>query len=170
MIKANDLVGRAVLTLSDAARVGRVDGVLFDTELHHVLGFRVKTGRFSAMEAVARADVTGVGRDALTVASAADVNQLERVASLASSKALTDVVGTKVVSEGGDAVGTVATVELDDEARAVTGFVLSAAWWDNVRGHGPPVISAQRVVRLGDGGIMIVPNAVADSLRPLKTS
>lgn len=45
-----------------------------------------------------------VGRDAVTVASAADVNQLDRVVSLAPTTALTDVVGTKVASAGGDAV------------------------------------------------------------------
>lgn len=165
MISASNLVGRAVLTLSDAARVGQVDEVLFDAELRHVIGFRVKAGRFSKMEAVARADVTSVGRDAVTVGDASDVNQEFRLPSLAASKTLTDAMGTKVVSEGGDVVGTLAAMELDDDARAVTGFVLSAPWWDHIRHH-DPVISAQRVVRLGDGGIMIVPNAVADSLRP----
>lgn len=165
MIKARDLIGRAVRTLSDAARFGEVDAVLFDAGLHRVVGFRVKTGRLGKGQAVARADVTSISRDAVTVTDAAAVDHEFRLAALASSKTLTDAMGTEVMSEGGDVLGTLAALELDDEARAVTGFVLSAPWWDHVRHH-DAVISSQRLVRSGDGGIMLVPTAMADRCPP----
>ena len=73
--------------------------------------------------------------------------------------------GTKVVTEGGHLVGTIDEIELDDQARAVTAYTLSAPLWDRLR-HREPRIEAQQVLRLGEGGLMIVPNAVAESLRP----
>lgn len=165
MVRASTLKGLAVLTLSDAARVGRVDEVLFDPEMRHVLGFRVGTGRFKPTEAVARADVAAVGREAVTVSDPAAVNQEGRLAALAQAQTLGQATRTKVVSEGGDLLGSIADVELDDEARVVTGYVLAGSVWERLRRQ-VPIISAQRVVRLGSDGIMVVPQDVAENLRP----
>lgn len=165
MLRASPLKGLAVLTLSDAARVGQVDDVLFDTEMRHVLGFRVGTGRVKPTEAIARADVAAVGREAVTVADPATLNQEARLPALAQVQALGQATDTKVVSEGGDLLGKIADVELDDDVRVVTGYVLASPVWDRLRRQ-EPIISAQRIVRLGSDGIMVVPQEVAESLRP----
>lgn len=165
MIRASTLKGLAVVTLSDATKVGQVDEVLFDTEMRHVLGFRVSAGRFQPTEAVARADVAAVGREAVTIPNATAVNQEARLPALAQAQTLGQATNTKVVSEGGDLLGTIADIELDDDGRVVTGYVLAGSVWARVR-HQEPVISAQRIVRLGGDGIMIVPQDVAESLRP----
>jgi len=165
MIRASGLVGLAVVTLSDATKVGQVADVLVDPELGHVLGFRLGAGPFQPADAVARAEVAAVGRDAVTILDAAAVNQESRLPALAPATTLGQATGTKVVSEGGDFVGTIADVELDEDARAVTGFVLAGKVWERLR-HQQPVISAQRQVRLGGDGIMVVPRDVAERLRP----
>lgn len=165
MIRASTIKGLAVLTLSDATKVGQVDDVLFDTEMRHVLGFRVGTGRFKPAEAIARADVAAVGREAVTVAEPAAVNQEASLPALAQVQALGQATNTKVVSDGGDLLGTIADVELDDDVRVVTGYVLAGSVWERLRRQ-EPIISAQRIVRLGSDGIMVVPQDVADSLRP----
>src|SRR5919201_1923311 len=87
-VKASDLKGRAVVTLSDAIKVGRVDDVLFDAEYRQVLGFRLKQRRFSRSEAVSRDNVTGVGRDAVTVRSPDAINVEDRLADLAGAASL----------------------------------------------------------------------------------
>lgn len=46
-MKASDLKGRAVVTLTDAAKVGTIDDILFDAEYRAVLGFRVKRARLA---------------------------------------------------------------------------------------------------------------------------
>lgn len=163
-MKASDLKGRAVVTLSDAAKVGQVDDVLFDAEYRKVLGFRVKQGGLLARsEAVSRESVAGVGADALTVTSPEAINAEERFAGFVGAATLGQVKGTKVVTEGGDLLGSVDELELDDEARAVTAYTLAAPLLDRLR-HNQPRIPAQDVLRLGEGGIMIVPNATGESL------
>ena len=159
---ASDIEGIAVVTLSDAAKVGTVDDVLFDAQYRRVLGFRVKKGLIGK-EAVPRASVQSVGVDALTIAGPESMNAETRFADLAGATSLKQITDTKVVSEGGDYVGTIRGVELDDAAQNVVAYTLSAPLLDRIR-HREPQIRADAVLRVGSAGIMTVPNAVAASL------
>jgi len=162
-MKVSDLKGRAVVTLSDAAKVGQVDDVLFDATYRRVLGFRVKRGAFGHADALPRESVTAVGADALTVASPDAINDEHRFADLAGAASLGQVHGTKVVTEGGTLVGTIAEVDIDDTVEHVTAYTLSAPFLDKVR-HRVPVLQAADVLRLGEGGLMIVSDAVGQVL------
>ncbi len=162
-MKASDLKGRAVVTLSDAAKVGHVDDVLFDATYRQVLGFRVKRGTFGHADALPRDRVTAVGADALTVDSPDALNVEERFAALSGAASLEQVHGTKVVTEGGALVGTIAAVEVDDAVQHVVAYTLSAPLLDTLR-HRAPALQAAEVLRLGEGGIMIVPDAVGQAL------
>ncbi len=166
-LKASELRGRAVLTLSEAAKVGHVDDVLFDAAFRTVLGFRVKKGALSQTEAVMRANVSAVGRDALTISGPDAINMEERLAELAGASALADAQRTKVVTEGGELLGTISDIELDTEAQTVTAYVLNASLWQRISHH-EPAFGAEQVVKLGEDGIMIVTNSVANSLHPAK--
>jgi sporulation protein YlmC with PRC-barrel domain len=165
IVKATDLKGRAVVTLSDAIKVGRVDDVLLDAAYREVLGFRIKAGTFSRLEAVSRANVTGVGHAALTVRSPDVINVEDRLSALAGAVPLSRARGTKVVTEGGELLGTISEIELDDEARTVTAYRLAPRLWNRLRRR-EPRIEARQVLRLGEGGLMIVPNSVAERIRP----
>jgi uncharacterized protein YrrD len=164
MVKASDLKGLAVVTLSNAIKVGRVTDVLFDAAYREVLGFRIKAGTFSRLEAVSRANVTGVGHAAVTVRSPDVINVEDRLRELAGAVPLSRARGTKVVTEGGELLGTIGEFELDDEARAVTAYRLAARLQDRLRRR-ELRIEARQVLRLGEGGLMIVPNAVAERVR-----
>lgn len=159
---ANDLQGMAIVTLSDAAKVGSVDDVLFDAQYRRVLGFRVKKGLLGK-EAVPRTAVQSVGADALTVSAPDALNSEDRFQELAGATSLKDITDTKVVSEGGDYVGTIRGVELDQQAEYVVAYTLSAPLLDRLR-HREPQIRADTVLRVGTGGIMTVPNEVATRL------
>lgn len=167
-MKASELKGRAVVTLSDAAKVGHVDDVFFDAEYRRVVGFRLKRGVFAQAEALARDGVTAIGPDALTVPSPEVINDQGRFAGMVGAATLDEMQGTKVVSEGGTLVGTIDDVEVDEDVRTVTAYVLSVGLWDRLR-HGGHTIGAHEMLRLGEGGIMIVPNAVAESVQRAKT-
>lgn len=159
-MKASDLKGRAVVTLSNAAKVGTVDDVYFDAQYRTVLGFRIKKGAFSHREAVIRANVSSIGADALTVASPDVINNEDRFAELAGAATLGKVDGTKVVTESGHLLGVVKELELDDDIRSVLTYTLDASLIDRLR-HREPQISGQQVLRIGEGGIMIVANSAA---------
>ena len=164
-VKASELKGRAVLVLSQAAKVGQIDDILFDAPYRRVLGFRVKRGGlFGPREALSREHVSTIGPDALTVEQPDAVNEEQRIVELAGAASLGQIKGTKVVTAGGELVGTIEDVLLDDEGREVTAYTLSTSLWDRLT-HGNPELSARQVLRLGEGGIMIVPNEVAERLK-----
>lgn len=113
-----------------------------------------------------RENVTAVGADAVTVTSPDAINVEDRLGSLTGAPSYSQAKSkARVVTEGGTLLGTIDEIELDDEAHAVTEYILSAPLWDRLR-HNEPRIPAQQVLRMGEGGIMIVPNSVAENLKP----
>lgn len=161
-MRADELKGRAVVTLADATRIGRIDDVLFDASYHDVLGFRVKAGAFRRAEALPRASVRAVGADAITVTDHAAINSPDRFEELDGAQTLSGIEHTKVVTEGGALLGSIVSVELDDNAEHVLGYTLDAPLLDRVRGRAP-WIRAEDVSRISD--LMIVPEAVAEQLQ-----
>jgi uncharacterized protein YrrD len=158
-VNAAHLKGRAIVTLSDAAKIGAVDDILFDSEYRQVLGFTLRHGPFGASDAVTRDRVSTVGQDALTVTGPDAVNTLDRLTTLTGASSLSQAQQTQVVTESGTLLGTISQVELDDEARTVVGYVLSTSLWKRMR-HNAPRIAVQDVLRFGAAGIMIVADRV----------
>jgi uncharacterized protein YrrD len=165
-MQASELKGRAVVVLSTAEKVGQVDDVLFDAQFRQILGLRIKKdGLFGKTEALPRESVSSIGADAVTVPSPDVINDQERFAQLVGAATLNQVEGTKVVTEGGELLGTIAHLEIDDDARKVTAYVLASSLRERVMRHEETFVKADEVMRLGEGGIMVVPNAVATRLQ-----
>jgi uncharacterized protein YrrD len=165
-MQANELKGRGVLALSNAEKVGQVDDVLFDAQFRQVLGFRVKRGGlFGKAQALLRDSVTSIGAAALTVQSPDVINDEERFADLADASTLSQVERTQVVTESGELLGTIAHLEIDDDARKVTAYTLASSLMDRVMRHDTESVKADEVIRLGEGGVMVVPNAVGARLQ-----
>ena len=165
-MRADELKGRGVLAVASAEKIGQVEDVLFDAQFRQVLGFRVKRGGlFGKAQALLRDSVTSVGAVALAVPSADVVNDEERFAELAQASTLSQVQKTQVVTEGGDALGTIAHLEIDDDARRVTAYALASSFKDRVMRHDAESIQADEVMQLGAGGIMVVSNAVGVRLK-----
>jgi uncharacterized protein YrrD len=165
-MRADELSGRGVLALSTAEKIGQVDDVLFDAQFRQVLGFRVKRGgMFGKAQALLRDSVTSVGADALTVQSPDVINDEERFDELTHTSTLSQVERTQVVTESGGLLGTIAHLEIDDDARKVTAYSLSSSLKDRVMRHDVQSIKADEVIRLGEGGIMVVSNTVGERLQ-----
>ena len=165
-MRADELKGRGVLDLSKAEKIGQVEDVLFDAQFRQVLGFRVKRGGlFGKAQALLRDSVTSIGAAALTVQSPDAINDEERFADLAHASTLSQVERTQVVTDTGDVLGTIVHLEIDDDARKVTAYVLSSSLRDRLMRHATESVKADEVLRLGEGGVMVVPNAVAVRLQ-----
>lgn len=155
-MNAKDLLGLAVITLSNAHKVGTVDEVLFDPEYRQVLAFRVKEGGLLRHdEAVPRGEVTAIGNDAITVSGPSSINRVDRYPALADARTLKDLLGMKVVSEQGTVLGTVGHAQLDAQARMVERYVLDTSLLERPRREEHAILPDQ-VVRLGQDNIMIV--------------
>jgi len=160
-MKASELKGRAVVTLSDAAKVGYIDDILFDADLRRVLGFRIKRSTFGKVEGVTRGNVAAIGVDAVTLPSPEVINDELRFTELHGASSLERAHGTKVVTEGGRLLGTIGDLTLNDDAESVVSYTLAVPLLERLR-HREPTFKAEQVLRLGEGGIMIVTEMVAE--------
>lgn len=155
-MNAKDLLGLAVVTLSNAHKVGNVDEVLFDAQFRQVLAFRVKQGGLLRHdEAVPRGEVTSIGADAVTISGPSAVNRVDRFPALHQARTLGDLLGMKVLTERGTVLGTVGHVQLDAQARLVERYLLDTSLLDRLR-HEEHAILPDQVARLGQDNIMIV--------------
>ena len=109
--------------------------------------------------------MTSIGFGALTVPSPDVINDQERFAELAGAATLNQVEQAKVVTEGGELLGTIAHLEIDDDARKVTGYALASTLLQRVMRREDALVRADEVIRLGEVWIMVVPNAVMTRLQ-----
>ncbi len=163
MLKASEVKGRAVVALSDGATLGHVDDVLFDATYRRVLGVRVKTGVWGHGTIVPRAAVVTMRPEAVTVPGPDTFTTDDRGEEVTAAVTLGQARGMKVVSEGGARIGTVTDIEMDDQAHFVTGYRLSVPGRHHL-GHQERLMGAGQVLRLGEGGVLIVPDAVGQAL------
>jgi uncharacterized protein YrrD len=154
-MRARSLMGRAVVAISDAGKVGSVDDVLLDATARAVVAFNVKGRALSRGAALPRDEVAAVGPDAIMVPAPTALNEFKRLPALDGALRLRKLRGTRVVTEGGELRGTVSDLEIDGEARRVLSYVLRGSMTQRL-GHSEPTIPAWQVTHRRDGGLMVV--------------
>ena len=152
--RARTLIGRAVVTISDAGKVGTVDDVLLDPAGREVIGFRVKRARFSHGTAVVREHVTAMGPEAIMVPDPTVLNDIKRLPALADAIPLGELRGSRAVTEGGELLGKVSDLEVDAQARHVVAYVLHGSLKQRLRHH-EPTIPVWQVTHRGNFGLMV---------------
>jgi uncharacterized protein YrrD len=161
--RARDLVGRDVLTISDAGKVGAVDDVLLDVTGREVVAFSVKGRRFGHAAALVRDQVAAVGPDAIMVEAPTALNDFKRLPALADAIRFDKLRGTRVVTQGGELLGTVWDMEVDGAAHHVIAFLLRGSVMQRLRHHEPAIPVAQ-VTHHGERGIMVVADDAASAV------
>ena len=126
MIRATELGGRAVVDMDAAEKVGKVEKVILDPDARRIAGFQVAHGG-SLLGSPTRltlpaSSVHAIGPDAITVHGSVVMSDLSRLESL---PRVSDVLGRKVVSEGGRLLGKVDDVLIDGETGGIIGYALS---------------------------------------------
>lgn len=117
-MKGDKIKGRAVVSITDAAKLGRVDDVLVDTEERRVAALHVKA---RGEEAVIPFDqVCSVGSDAVTVPSPDVVQRASTPSEADSLVSMDDLSKLKVVDEAGTFLGTVSDVVVDRDDGQIT--------------------------------------------------
>ena len=158
-MKGREVVKRAVVSLSEAAEIGKIDNVVFDREAR-MAALLIKKRDHGRQEMVTTAigNVRALGRDAITIEESAAVEGSEKVEELHGWPNLRQLVGCRVITEGGSYLGTVRDVLLDPDARRITDFELKGrGLLGRIRGD---TIPATGRMRFG-ATLVIVPNAVA---------
>ena len=128
MFRARDLHRRAVVDVEEGTKVGQIDDLLLDPDGQHVAGYIVQHGSTllgqGARVLVPAAAVHAVGPDAMTVRR---VDAAEAAEDTTALPRLSDLVGHKIVSEGGRLLGVVEDVLLDDDGMRILGYAMESA-------------------------------------------
>ena len=117
---ANELMSFPVISTREGREVGRVKDVVFDPGKHELLGMMVSTGASDADPTMflPRTAIHSIGDHAVTVESE---EKLTNASSYARVREVLDsgihLKGSPVLTEGGDAIGKVDRILVDDEGR-----------------------------------------------------
>lgn len=152
------LRNRPVVSVVDAERLGFIDTALIDLHNQSLTGFRVRTGGvFTHHRAILLQDVKSLGKDAVTVEDGRRLGDEGKMQQLKTSVPLTDVTGSRVMSEEGKIIGTVDDIDVDMETGRIENYVLSGNLLDRLR-HDKHMIPSSAVKSIGEKIIVVTEN------------
>ncbi|MBV9230030.1 MAG: PRC-barrel domain-containing protein [Chloroflexi bacterium] len=164
MRKWSDLQGLAAVTIDTGTKVGTIDDFYFDPQTNAVYALLIKTGLF-ARRALKSDAINAIGLDAVTFANENALikensdSQLEKMLSGHS------LLAYRVLSEGGNVIGTVGNVLLDTTKPTelhIAAFELAGGLRAHISGH-YPTFEAKQVTRYGQD-VIVISDAVAQTL------
>lgn len=152
--------GLPVVSIADGQRLGSVTEVYMDPDGRAITAFVVGQGGslLTASDDSARVldagNVRAIGPDAMMVG---DSSALEIPSGEESRFRLDDLLKRKVVSESGEYVGQVASVEFDERGMRITGIEVSPGFFKSNR-----TLASDHVINIGEE-LVIVSDAVCAS-------
>ena len=125
MIKGSQLVGRAVIDMEAAERLGKIKEIIVQHDGERVAGFVVVHGETLVGTAGKRrmipaSAVHSIGPDAMTVRGSA----MQEVAELDNLPRMSDIIGHKMVTRSGRLLGVIDDVLINRADGTIIGFVV----------------------------------------------
>jgi uncharacterized protein YrrD len=161
-MNSKQIRGLSVINIADGTQVGTVDQVFLDLAAKQVVGFSITNGvgpfggaRDNA-PTVAASGVHSLGPDALTLDDVTAAHAAWVGAAYGPLAPLDDVVGRKVVTEGGTNLGDVVSLGFDEQTFAITEVEVSPGFL-KTNTH----IPLDSLVRIGQDVLVVADLAVA---------
>lgn len=125
MIKGSQLVGRAVIDMEAAERLGKIKEIIVQRDGERVAGFVVVHGETLVGTAGKRrmipaSAVHSIGPDAMTVRGSA----MQELAELDNLPRMSDIIGHKMVTQSGRLLGVIDDVLINRGDGTIVGFVV----------------------------------------------
>jgi uncharacterized protein YrrD len=126
MIKGSQLVGRAVIDMEAAQRLGRIKEIIVQNNGERVAGFVVVHGETivgtgGTRRTIPASALHSIGPDAITVRGSA---LKERVSDLDGLPRMSDVIGHKMVTRSGRLLGAIDDMLIDGADGTIIGYVV----------------------------------------------
>jgi uncharacterized protein YrrD len=126
MIKGTQLVGRAVIDMEAAERLGRIKEIIVQHDGERVAGFVVVHGETivgtgGTRRMIPASAVYSIGPDAMTVRGTA---MTERLAELDNLPRMSDIIGHKMVTRSGRLLGVIDDMLVNGADGTIVGFVV----------------------------------------------
>ena len=142
MIKASQLVGRAVIDMEAAERLGRIREIIVQRDGERVAGFIVVHGETlvgtgGTRRMVPASAVYSIGPDAITVRGSAI---RERSPDLSTLPRMSDIIGRKMLTRSGRLLGLIDDMLINGADGTIVGFVVG----EGVRNKLESIFNPQR--------------------------
>ena len=142
MIKGSQLVGRAVIDMEAAERLGKIKEIIVQQDGERVAGFVVVHGETivgtgGSRRMIPASALHAIGPDAITVRGS---GAKERLAQLENLPRMSDVVGHKMITRSGRLLGVIDDMLIDGADGTIVGFVVG----EGVRGKIESFFNPQR--------------------------
>lgn len=126
MIKGSQLLGRAVIDMEAAERLGRIKEILVQHDGERVAGFVVVHGETivgtgGTRRMIPASALHSIGPDAITVRGS---GMKERVAQLDTLPRMSDIIGHKMVTRSGRLLGLIGDMLINGADGTIVGFVV----------------------------------------------
>ena len=157
--------GLSVINMADGTQVGTIDQVFLDRAAKQVVGFSITNGvgpfggaRDNA-PTVATSAVHSLGPDALTLDDVTAAHAAWVGGAYGALESVDDVVGRRVVTDGGTTVGDVVSLGFDERTFAITELEVSPGFF-KTNTH----IPLDQLIRIGQDVLVVadVPAAVGE--------
>ena len=142
-MRFSEAAGRQVVSTSTADTVGRVDDFVVDPRRRAVVALSLK--KTNGGDTLLWTDIAGFGTDAVTISNADKIVDAAP-AIIALSGKEHRLVGKRVLTAGGDDIGTVDDVEFDADTGAITSLLQSSG-----------DVSGARLVGVGSYAVVVRP-------------
>ena len=163
--KWSELRGIALVTIETGKKEGTLDDLYFDPQTTGVRALRIKTGLFGH-RALLVSSINAIGTDAITFAKEDMLIDEKDDALLSNMPFGSTLLSYKILTEGGNVVGTVSDfiLEVSNPSQLhIVSYELPGNLFGRLGGHRPSFMATQ-VIRYGRD-VMVIPDAVAESLK-----
>jgi uncharacterized protein YrrD len=125
MIKGSQLVGRAVIDMEAAERLGKIKEIIVQRDGERVAGFVVvhgetMVGTGGKRRMIAASAVHSIGPDAMTVRGSA----MQELAELDNLPRMSDIIGHKMITQSGRLLGVIGDMLINHADGTIIGFVV----------------------------------------------
>jgi uncharacterized protein YrrD len=161
----SDIKGLAVVAIDTGVKAGSLEDFYFDPQHNSVYALLIKTSLFGH-RALPTSVINAIGVNAVTFASAEQLIKENSDEIIAKMPLGSTILSYRVLSEGGEVIGTIGNIILDistPTALKVVSFELAAGIRARISGHYPS-FDANQVGRYG-GDVIVIPDAIAATLR-----
>lgn len=122
-MKLSALEGKPVISARSAQKVGTVDDALADSSQWKIVALKIKPLKRGPDRIVSAEHVRAIGRDAVIIDSQDSLLTPEMASGMANLKSLSSLMHCRVITEGGEVLGTVYDLDLDPTSRQLTGIL-----------------------------------------------
>jgi len=163
-MKATELRGMPVVSIAGAENLGDVQDLVLNPDAQHVVAVRIRLLPEGIVKTVSAIDAR-VGHDAVTIMDSKSVTE-EELTEVEGSVDLSKLLGTRVLSHGGNLMGHIEDVEIDANL-IITGYEIGKGALSDLFGgrSSLPAASSMHYVK----EMLMVPDEVVTELEGSKT-